>query len=79
MQVVVIGKSLSEALIFNQLTHKGSFNNYVDKMRGEGVKKRRFLSTLRVKFIYPEKATKGFDHLGHSWGGSWQIFGFPMR
>ena len=27
---------------------KGSFNNYVDKMRGEGVKKYLFLSTLRV-------------------------------
>ena len=28
---------------------QGSFNNYVDKMRGEGVKKYLFLSTLRVK------------------------------
>ena len=27
---------------------KGAFNNYVDKMRGEGVKKCQFLSTLRV-------------------------------
>ena len=27
---------------------KGPFNNYVDKMRGEGVKKCLFLSTLRV-------------------------------
>ena len=27
---------------------KGSFNNYVDKMRGEGVKKCLFLSPLRV-------------------------------
>ena len=27
---------------------KGPFNDYVDKMRGEGVKKCLFLSTLRV-------------------------------
>ena len=27
---------------------KGAFNNYVDKMRGERVKKCLFLSTLRV-------------------------------
>ena len=27
---------------------KGPFNNYVDKMRGEGVKKCLFLSTLMV-------------------------------
>ena len=27
---------------------KGAFNNYVDKMRGEGVKKCLFLSMLRV-------------------------------
>ena len=27
---------------------KGSFNNYVDKMRGEGVKECMFLSTPRV-------------------------------
>mgnify|MGYP001209022383 CR=1 FL=1 len=26
----------------------GAFNNYVDKIRGEGVKKCLFLSTLRV-------------------------------
>ena len=29
-------------------TTKGSFNNYVDKMRGEGVKNCLFLSMLRV-------------------------------
>ena len=28
---------------------KGPFNNYVDKMRGEGVKKCLFLFTLRSK------------------------------
>ena len=28
--------------------YKGAFNNYVDKIRGEGVKKCLFLSTLRV-------------------------------
>ena len=31
-----------------------------------------------IKFIYFEKAIKGSDHLGHSWG-TWQISGFPMR
>ena len=38
---------MSEALIL--ASTKGAFNNYVDKMRGEGVKKCLFLSTLRVE------------------------------
>ena len=29
-------------------TNKGPSNNYVDKIRGEGVKKYMFLTTLRV-------------------------------
>ena len=32
----------------SMLSYKGPFNKYVDKMRGEGVKKSLFLSTLRV-------------------------------
>ena len=30
------------------ISYKGPFNNYVDKMRGEGVRKCLFLSTLRI-------------------------------
>ena len=38
---------ISKFIPFQKLP-KGAFNNYVDKMRGEGVKKCLFLSTLRV-------------------------------
>ena len=35
-------------VIFLIVPNKGPFNNYVDKMRGEGVKKYLFLSRFRV-------------------------------
>ena len=45
----------------NSLLRLGTFNNYVDKMRGgEGVKKYPFLSTLRVKKL----STQGTLHAG---------------
>ena len=34
------------------MINKGPFNDYVDKMRGEGVKKCVFLSTLGIKTFY---------------------------
>ena len=39
---------LAYILLASDMRAKGPFNNYVDKMRGEGVKKCLFLSTLRV-------------------------------
>ena len=43
--------TIKDSVFFNcnrDFDVKGSFNNYVDKMREEGVKKCLFLSTLRL-------------------------------
>ena len=44
----LLGGVVTELGQYYDFPHKGPFNNYVDKIRGQGLKKCLFLSTLRV-------------------------------
>ena len=54
-----IGPHLDLVMQLNAKNYRGPFNNYVEKMRGEGVKKCLFVSTLRVSKLSTQGPTGG--------------------